>query len=34
VADKLNEIGGAAEAHVVSGEPLEEEHQGDTTGEA
>jgi hypothetical protein len=27
VADNLNEVGGAAEAHVFSGEALEEAHQ-------
>jgi hypothetical protein len=27
VADKLNEIGGSVEAHGVSGDPVEEEHQ-------
>jgi hypothetical protein len=32
VADKLNEIRGAAGANVVSGEPLEEAHQAGTTG--
>jgi hypothetical protein len=34
VADKLNEVGGAAEAHVVSGEALEEAHQAATTDTA
>ena len=31
-ADMLSEVGGAAEAHVVSGEALEEAHQAVTAG--
>jgi hypothetical protein len=34
VADKLNEVGEAAEAHVVSGEALEEAHQAVTADTA
>ena len=34
VADNLNEVGGAAKAHVVSGEALEEAHQAATTDTA
>jgi hypothetical protein len=33
VADKLNEVGGAAEAHVVSASLSGKGHQADTTGE-
>jgi len=34
VADNLDEVGGAVEAHVVSGEALEEAHQAATTDTA
>jgi len=34
VAGELNETGGAAEAHVVSGEALAEAHQAATTDTA